>query len=869
MLTPVRHREGRFIWCAGEAKPYHCYLFARRGFELAGKPGSARLHVTASDRYLLFVNGTYIGRGPARSDPRRKSYDTYDVAEHLQPGSNAIAVRAYHFGTPTRDDRRAGADPTANGGWGTWSGNSYTVGERAGLWAELEITTADGSTEIVGTDDSWRVCPARGWNRDVDLVNTLVGSNEVYDAGADPVDWMAIDFDESGWEAAWVVPQRELEWFLLEAREIPLLREREVFPARVVTVGEVIDMGHPGQTDIPELLNQEIHFPLEHAVSKDPEALLRNDGRAAEFRGRCAAEQGIRAPYLILDFGRQLFGFPRVRLRAEQGAILDLTYGQQLQAGRIPAAQRYGDRYIARDGEQTWEVAEYRQFRYLHLTLRSAYAPVLVESVSVNEYTYPAEQRGRFECSDPLLTKLWQACVDTTYLNIEDTMVHESYRERSVWATGDGSHGMHVVFAAFGALPLIDRFLRMFPLSDRGDGMLKIAYPPDIPTRHIHGQFLLQWSTRVREHYLFTGRRWVLEELYRSVPPQIDWFEPHRDELGLLRDLPGWNMIDWASVDFRGASFITNALYVAGLEDAAWLADQVGATVDAERWRAVAAEVRSALRRVFWNEAEGYYEDAYYQGGLTGVVSELANAMALLYDIASEDQTPRIGRRLSGADRDLVQATPLVFGYVVDGLMKAGLTSSALDLVRTRFGPMMESTDNPTIWELWGPFTGGYPLYTDADYLEREREHRVRPANVRSLAHTGGVQTGYVMSKRLLGVIPTGPGFATCTIHPHTGDLEWVRGTFPALQGDIRVEWERADGKLSLRVEVPDGIEAEVVLDRDPRQRQTLSHDGVEVGLDETERAAQFGVAVESALVRIRAAAGTHRFELSDVGDGR
>ena len=72
----------------GEAKPYHRYLYARRSFELDGAPASAKLHVTAADRYLLYVNGVYLGRGPARSDPRRKSYDTYDVAPHLLAGRN-------------------------------------------------------------------------------------------------------------------------------------------------------------------------------------------------------------------------------------------------------------------------------------------------------------------------------------------------------------------------------------------------------------------------------------------------------------------------------------------------------------------------------------------------------------------------------------------------------------------------------------------------------------------------------------------------------------------------------------------------------------------------------------------------------------
>ncbi len=45
---------------------------ARRGLRLPTAPRPARLAITAEDRYLLYVNGTYLCRGLTRSDPRRK-----------------------------------------------------------------------------------------------------------------------------------------------------------------------------------------------------------------------------------------------------------------------------------------------------------------------------------------------------------------------------------------------------------------------------------------------------------------------------------------------------------------------------------------------------------------------------------------------------------------------------------------------------------------------------------------------------------------------------------------------------------------------------------------------------------------------------
>ena len=107
-VKSVRHWAGQWIWVKGEAKPRHFYLYARRAFELAAPARSALLRVTAADRYVLYINGVYVGRGPARSDPRRKSYDTYQVAQHLAPGANVVAIRALSLRYPRAWGRRLG-----------------------------------------------------------------------------------------------------------------------------------------------------------------------------------------------------------------------------------------------------------------------------------------------------------------------------------------------------------------------------------------------------------------------------------------------------------------------------------------------------------------------------------------------------------------------------------------------------------------------------------------------------------------------------------------------------------------------------------------------------------------------------------------
>ena len=60
----------------------------RRVFERREVPARVPLRLSADSRYVLWVNGVEVGRGPIRSQPRRLRYDEYDIADHLRPGAN-------------------------------------------------------------------------------------------------------------------------------------------------------------------------------------------------------------------------------------------------------------------------------------------------------------------------------------------------------------------------------------------------------------------------------------------------------------------------------------------------------------------------------------------------------------------------------------------------------------------------------------------------------------------------------------------------------------------------------------------------------------------------------------------------------------
>jgi len=76
---------------------YGVYHF-RRTFDLAAAPSSFVVHVTADNRYKLYVNGELVSLGPARGDLQHWRYESVDIASHLKAGKNVLAAVVWNFG---------------------------------------------------------------------------------------------------------------------------------------------------------------------------------------------------------------------------------------------------------------------------------------------------------------------------------------------------------------------------------------------------------------------------------------------------------------------------------------------------------------------------------------------------------------------------------------------------------------------------------------------------------------------------------------------------------------------------------------------------------------------------------------------------
>ena len=761
--------QANWIWGKGEQSPRNFYLYARKEVEIPAPVERAKFNLTADSRYQLFINGRLMGRGPARSDPRWQSYDTYEVSSYLHPGKNIIAVLIHHYGVTT---------------------SNHIPGRGAFLF-QGEIICTNGDTLSILSDDTWKVQTSTAWHRDAPRLSGALGFQEIYDARLAPKNWIEEDFDDSEWVFAMVIGRPPMApWTSLVARDIPMLLEESVFPQAILAIGECQSTEDRWRevSSIAELMAEEVREPLDTAQVENIEAVLSDDDQYALINS------SGKDVYLVLDFGREVVGRPYLRVEGPAGIIIDLGYSEVLGDGEVHPSRKnvnYVNRYTTRDGLQTWETFSKMGFRYMQVDIHNEFSePLKIYSIGLNFSTYPVEYRGAFNSSDELLNQIWRVGRYTLQLCMQDAYVDCLFREQALWM-GDARVEALVNYYAFGDTKLIARSLRLIGQSQLPEGITSALWPTRWPNQI--SDYCLLWIISLWDYYQYTGDRDLVEELYPRVKRALAWFESHLDEYNLLNDVPGWVFIDWAPLDERGEITTLNCLYYKALADMNQMAQLLEKKDEAIYYQRLGKKVKAAINSRLWSNDIGVYVDCRVGDVPSETVSQHANSLAILYDIAEVDKQDRIYSYIFAKGKGVVQVvTPYAMFYVLRALFHSGRYQKAIEIIRERWGDMLERGAT-TFWEVFGTWTG-------------------------SRCHGWSAGPTMLLPAEILGVQPVAPGFKVFQIKPHPVDLVWARGIVPTPQGDISVTWQKSQEKsdnetsFELKVYLPEETTAEVFI---------------------------------------------------------
>ena len=189
--------QASMIWAGPEMDDEPVAVTFRKTFPLEKVPDRASLSIFADARYILWVNGCYVDRGPGRFQPNGPEYDVLEIAPHLREGANALAVLVL---------------------------GNLSTGKIMRHAPGLAAVLACDADEVLKTDASWKYTRKNPWQK-VESTWAEVLDSRV-DARVVDGDWTSANYDDRDWESATSIDGQA--WGPLTARRIPLLRETPV-----------------------------------------------------------------------------------------------------------------------------------------------------------------------------------------------------------------------------------------------------------------------------------------------------------------------------------------------------------------------------------------------------------------------------------------------------------------------------------------------------------------------------------------------------------------------------------------------------------------------------------------------------------------
>ena len=454
---------------------------------------------------------------------------------------------------------------------------------------------------------------------------------------------------------------------------------------------------------------------------------------------------------------------PWLEVEAEPGRTIVIRTDTYVTSRKISVRSEY----VTRSGRQ-----EYESYGWMsgHEVRYSIPPGVRVLALGYRETGYDADFAGRFRSDDPLLDALWVKARRTLYVNMRDNHMDCPDRERAQW-WGDVVVQQGQVFYSLDADTgplLLRKAARQLAEWQRDDGALVSPIPygvgmnsPEIPLQILAsvGWYGLWY------YYRYTGDEETLARAYPAVRDYLGLWRMGVD--GLVEHRPGdWSWADWGDhADYR---LLENAWYYLALKGAAAVAGALGADADSVRYTDRMRTLESAFYPRFWR-GDHFRSDAH-----DGAIDDRGNALAVLAGLVREEHRPELLELL----RRQEHASPYMEKYVLEALFELGGARAAMDRMRRRYEPMVESPLT-TLWEDW----------------------QWREWNGYNHAWAGGPLT--LLSGHAAGIRPAGPGWDGYEVFPQMGDLRRIAATVATPAGAVEVVLERDSGRFTARVQAP------------------------------------------------------------------
>ena len=715
-------------------------VFAKT-FAVRGKVKAATLHVTGLGFYEATLNGAKVGDKvldpPPTDYTKRVLYSTYVLDDRLREGENELKIELGHGWYDIRSIA-------------TWNYDVAPWRDFPRCLARLEIAYADGRTETVVTDGTWR---------------QVVGET-AYDC-----------FREGsviGRKAPVILPPD------LRAEEVPAPKGALV--AAGIPAAKVVRRIRPQGVRTLEDGTSLVAFP--ENVSGWARLRIREQPKGDEITVRydenLTPEQGVTKPKELNEKWRQWNDWDR---------IIDVHY-------RYPASQRFAekeagfqiDHFIASGAKEEFYEPKFTFNGFRYLVVRGLRHPLREQDVEACFVRTDFPRIGSFSCSNRTLSELVTMAQNSYLVNFTDGFPTDcAHREKLGW-TGDGWIASEMAQYYFENTSAYGKWLKDIVDAQRPDGIPCSIVPTSGWGYHTYNgpTFDAVLATLPWNLYAYRGDRRALDVAWPAICRYVEAESKLETSPGLVANgLGDWNAA--VAEHMPTPEYVISANYYHLLKLAAKIAAVKGLSGDADKYAALARRTADAINAKYL-KADGVYDN----GGQT------AQALPLVLGFAPSAVRKAVAARLVEAVEraDFHVDLGLVgMKHVFRALSVAGRSDLAIRMLTnpTRPSPAYWIGKTSTLWE---------------DFNKGLSKSHVM------LGDFAAWSCQYLAGIRLAGTDaaipePDEPGFRKFVVAPDTAcGLDWAKASVDGPYGTIASSWRKQDGKTVLEVVVPPNSEA-------------------------------------------------------------
>lgn len=613
-------------WITGNE--YGVYNF-RKTIDLAVKPSSFTIYVSADNRYKLYVNGKLVSLGPARGDTYFWNYETVDIAPYLAAGKNTVAALVYN---------EAEFRPEA----------------QISVRTAFIIQGATPAEEILNTNNTWKCVrdnghqPVPGFffaaskGEMVDMEKTVKGN------------WTAIDYNDAGWPQANKVMDGKLKgmaWGIDWALVPSTLPPREMTYQRIPTLRSALG------TKVPAA------FPAKKAPFTIPantsvillldQTYLTNAYITFNFSGGKGARMSLGYAETLYDKGSD----------GKRKSNRNEVEGKDF-IGRIDSLLADGSK------DQSFTTLNFRTYRYIRLMVNTKEDPLTIDDLYGTFTAYPFKRVATFNNNNNEIKQILDIGWRTAILNAWETYMDCPYYEQLQYIGDTRIQAMVSYYnttddrLARNALTLIDH-------SRLAEGITKSCYP----TRgtQIISPFSLWYIGMLYDYFMYRNDSGFVKDKLVGARGILDFFSKYQQADGSLKNTPYWTFVDWAGnlaggvAGPDGSAAVYDLQLLMAYQWAATMEAKIGLQDYATIYSQKAAQLKTTIQQKYWDPAKKLYADTKEKTGF----SQHANSLAILTGMVNEAAMPGMVQALLN-DKSLTQCTVYFKYYLNQALVKAG-----------------------------------------------------------------------------------------------------------------------------------------------------------------------------------------------------